>query len=59
MPFTESIKELVLNGASAAEIKRAAIKDGMKSLRMSGITKVGEGFHHRGDISGHDGRLAG
>jgi len=43
MPFTESIKELVLNGASAAEIKRAAIKDGMKSLRMSGITKVGEG----------------
>ncbi len=43
MPFTESIKELVLNGASSAEIKRAAIKDGMKSLRMSGITKVGEG----------------
>lgn len=43
MPFTESIKELVLNGASAAEIKRAAIKDGMKSLRMSGITKVLEG----------------
>ncbi|MBI4949015.1 MAG: Flp pilus assembly complex ATPase component TadA, partial [Deltaproteobacteria bacterium] len=43
MPFTESIKELVLNGASTAEIKRAAIKDGMKSLRMSGITKVAEG----------------
>lgn len=43
MPFTESIKELVLNGASSNEIKRAAIKDGMKSLRMSGITKVGEG----------------
>ncbi|MBI5902159.1 MAG: Flp pilus assembly complex ATPase component TadA, partial [Deltaproteobacteria bacterium] len=43
MPFTEPIKELVLNGASAAEIKRAAIKDGMKSLRMSGITKVMEG----------------
>lgn len=43
MPFTEPVKELVLNGASAAEIKRAAIKDGMKSLRMSGITKVMEG----------------
>ncbi|MBI5641886.1 MAG: type IV-A pilus assembly ATPase PilB [Deltaproteobacteria bacterium] len=43
MPFTETIKELVLNGASTAEIKRASIKDGMKSLRMSGITKVGEG----------------
>ncbi|MBI5492196.1 MAG: type IV-A pilus assembly ATPase PilB [Deltaproteobacteria bacterium] len=43
MPFTESIKELVLNGASSAEIKRAAVKDGMKSLRMSGVTKVSEG----------------
>ncbi len=43
MPFTESVKELVLNGASSAEIKRQAIKEGMKSLRMSGITKVGEG----------------
>ncbi|MBI1911332.1 MAG: type IV-A pilus assembly ATPase PilB [Deltaproteobacteria bacterium] len=43
MPFTESVKEMVLNGASSAEIKRAAIKDGMKTLRMSGITKVAEG----------------
>ncbi|MFQ5735259.1 MAG: type IV-A pilus assembly ATPase PilB [Thermodesulfobacteriota bacterium] len=43
MPFTESIKDLVLNGASTAELKRQAIKDGMKSLRMSGITKVAEG----------------
>ncbi|MBW7956692.1 MAG: type IV-A pilus assembly ATPase PilB [Deltaproteobacteria bacterium] len=43
MPFTEGIKDMVLNGASSAEIKRAAIKEGMKSLRMSGITKVAEG----------------
>ena len=43
MPFTETIKELVLNGASSAELKRAAINGGMKSLRMSGITKVAEG----------------
>ncbi len=44
MPFTEAIRELVLNGASGAEIKRQAIKDGMKTLRMSGITKVAEGI---------------
>ncbi len=43
MPFTEGIKDMVLNGASSAEIKRTAIKEGMKSLRMSGITKVAEG----------------
>jgi len=43
MPFSEPVKELVLNGASSAEIKRAAIREGMKTLRMSGITKVAEG----------------
>ncbi|MBI5238236.1 MAG: type IV-A pilus assembly ATPase PilB [Deltaproteobacteria bacterium] len=43
MPFTEGLRELVLNGASAAELKKQSVKDGMKSLRMSGITKVGEG----------------
>ncbi|MEE9543175.1 MAG: type IV-A pilus assembly ATPase PilB [Thermodesulfobacteriota bacterium] len=43
MPFSESIKELVLNGASTAEIKAEAKSGGMKTLRMSGITKVAEG----------------
>lgn len=43
MPFSDSIKELVLNGASTAEIKADAISGGMKSLRMSGVTKVAEG----------------
>ncbi|MBI3399049.1 MAG: type IV-A pilus assembly ATPase PilB [Deltaproteobacteria bacterium] len=43
MPLTEALKELVLNGASSAELKRGAIKEGMKSLRMSGITKMKEG----------------
>jgi type IV pilus assembly protein PilB len=43
MPFTDSIKELVLNGASTSEIKADAISGGMKTLRMSGVTKVVEG----------------
>ncbi len=43
MPFTETLKELVLNGASSSEIKRAAIDEGMKTLRMSGMTKAAEG----------------
>ncbi len=43
MPFSDGIKEMVLNGASSSELKRAAIKEGMKSLRMSGVTKIGEG----------------
>ncbi len=43
MPFTEMMKELVLNGASSAELKKAAISEGMMTLRRSGIHKVLEG----------------
>ncbi len=32
-----------MNGASSAELKRAAVREGMKTLRMSGVTKVAEG----------------
>jgi type IV pilus assembly protein PilB len=44
MRFTEDLRELVLQGASTAELKTAAIKAGMSSLRMSGINKVLEGI---------------
>ena len=40
MPFTDALKELVLQGASTAEVKAEAIRGGMKSLRMSGIEKL-------------------
>ncbi|WP_437963264.1 type IV-A pilus assembly ATPase PilB [Sorangium sp. So ce260] len=40
MRFTDSLKEMVLQGASTAELKAAAIKNGMLTLRMSGIEKV-------------------
>jgi type IV pilus assembly protein PilB len=43
MPMYEGIKEFVLNGASAAEIKREAIKLGMMSLRASGLMRIKEG----------------
>jgi type IV pilus assembly protein PilB len=40
MRFSDSLKELVLQGASTAELKTAAIKQGMVTLRASGIKKV-------------------
>ncbi|MEE8573903.1 MAG: type IV-A pilus assembly ATPase PilB [Thermodesulfobacteriota bacterium] len=43
MPFTEALKDLVLNGATTSELKKEAINGGMKSLRMSGISKVADG----------------
>ncbi len=43
MPMWEPIKEIILNGGSSAEIKREAIRLGMKTLRMSALTKLKEG----------------
>jgi len=43
MTITEEIREFILNGASTMELKREAIRQGMKTLRMSAITKLREG----------------
>lgn len=43
MPLGEALKEAVLSGSSGAELKREAIRQGMSSLRMSGIKKIKEG----------------
>jgi type IV pilus assembly protein PilB len=43
MPVSEAIRELILMGASASEIKNQAISQGMKTLRQSGLTKILEG----------------
>ena len=43
MPVGEDIRELILEGASAIEIRKKAVAGGMKTLRMSGLTKLKEG----------------
>jgi type IV pilus assembly protein PilB len=43
MEFGEELKEFVINGASAAEIKAEAIRLGMQTLRMSAVNKLKEG----------------
>jgi type IV pilus assembly protein PilB len=40
MRFNEALKEMVLQGASTAELKAAAVRQGMLTLRMAGIEKV-------------------
>jgi type IV pilus assembly protein PilB len=44
MPMTDRIKELVLQGSSAAEIKQQMIQDGVYSLRMAAINKCMDGI---------------
>ncbi len=43
LPLREELKELILEGGSAGELKRAAVQSGMKSLRRSGLHKIREG----------------
>jgi len=43
MTLKEEIKELVLSRASTSEVKKEAIRLGMKTLRQSGIAKIKEG----------------
>jgi type IV pilus assembly protein PilB len=44
MPIGEELKEFVLNGASATELKREAIRLGMTTLRRSALNKLAEGI---------------
>jgi len=43
MMLYEELKDMILNGASAAELKREAIRLGMKTMRMSGLDKIRQG----------------
>ncbi len=42
-PVDEAIKPLILKGADAPEIKREAVKNGMRTLRQSALRKLAEG----------------
>src|SRR5256712_1601407 len=43
LPVTETVRRLIIKRASAAVIKNQAVSEGMKTLRMVGLEKAGEG----------------
>jgi len=43
MTITDDMRELILSGASAIELRRKAIEEGMISLRQSGLQKIRDG----------------
>jgi len=43
MEITDELRELILIGASAQELRRKAVDDGMLTLRSSGLRKVKDG----------------
>jgi type IV pilus assembly protein PilB len=44
MALKDEIKELTLEGASSDEIKKTAVRLGMKTLRLSGLNKIRNGI---------------
>jgi type IV pilus assembly protein PilB len=50
MEMTEELKEFVLNGASAIELKREAMRLGMTTLRRSALNKLREGITTLGEV---------
>jgi type IV pilus assembly protein PilB len=44
MQVTPKVRELILRNASSDDIKKQAIRDGMKTLRMCALTKVAQGL---------------
>jgi type IV pilus assembly protein PilB len=53
MPFWDPLKELVINGASAAELKQEAIRLGMQSLRMAALGKMMGGMTTLEEVVGN------
>jgi type IV pilus assembly protein PilB len=43
MEMTDRLRELVASSVTASELRRAAIEDGMVTLRRSGLMKVADG----------------
>jgi general secretion pathway protein E len=43
LPVDDAVKSLVVAGADAPEIKREAVKNGMRTLRQSALRKLAEG----------------
>jgi type IV pilus assembly protein PilB len=50
MALRDELKEFVLNGASALELKREAVRLGMKTLRQAALSKLSEGVTDFGEV---------
>jgi len=44
MPLRDELKEMILEGASADELKKTAMRLGMRTLRASGLAKIKKGI---------------
>ena len=43
MTISDDIRELILSGATAVELRRKSLEEGMIGLRQSGLQKIRDG----------------
>lgn len=53
IPMTDDIRALIIERASSTEIKKLALKQGMRTLRMNGILKAREGITDLAEVLGN------
>ncbi len=44
MPLNDELRSMILEGASADELKKTAVRSGMRTLRVSGLAKIKKGI---------------
>ena len=59
MEITDELRELILVGASALELRRKAIEEGMITLRGSGLRKIKEGVTTIEEVLARNGEVTG
>ena len=52
MPITEVLRGAIIQGRTTDEIKKVSIEDGVKTIRMSGLSKVVEGVTTIEEVEG-------
>ena len=52
MPVSNEIRRLIMEGGNAMDIEAQSIKEGIKTLRMSGIIKVKQGLTSLEEVEG-------
>jgi type IV pilus assembly protein PilB len=52
MPITEALRGAIIQGRTTDEIKKTSIEDGVKTIRMSGLSKVAEGVTTISEVEG-------
>src|SRR5438105_4628110 len=52
MPITEEVRAFILRGATTDEIRKLSIEQGVKTIRVSGITKVCQGITTLKEVEG-------